>query len=67
MMFKVNSSADLTAAPTLCWFARRFMLDDGSCLRRKSVAGENGCILTWFRVKDGEEWCLGRPDELTGG
>ena len=59
MMFKVNSSADLTAAPTLGWFARRSMLDDGSCLMRKSVAGETGCILTWFRVKDGEEWCLG--------
>ena len=55
MTSKFNSSPDLTAAPTLGWIARRFMLDDGGCLRRKSVAGENGCILTWFRVKDGEE------------
>ena len=45
MMFKVKSSADLTAAPTLGWFARRFMLDDGGCLRRKIVAGDYGCIL----------------------
>ena len=45
MTSKFNLSPDLMAAPRLGWLARRFMLDGGGCLRRKSVAGDFGWIL----------------------